>query len=97
MHRNVVKHLHSGRQKWGTDQWRRHGVDWGGRVHPSFSRVDFPIPVNQLIKILVGEIRYSEPCRQRHENKTLCDVTWQCGSHYDAILASKGRGRENSF
>ena len=24
-----------------TNQWRRHGVDWGGHVHPSFPRVRF--------------------------------------------------------
>ena len=56
---------------------------------PSFPEVDFPILVNPLSKFGGGGggVRYFESCNDDNDkgNETLFDVTWQCGSHYDAI------------
>ena len=49
---------------------------------PVFPDIDFPILVNLVTTT---------------KNETLCNVTWQCGSHYDVILASKGCCHENFF
>ena len=37
-------------------QWRRHGVDWGGHVHPSFPRVRFSNFSRSVEKTLGGLI-----------------------------------------
>ena len=40
-------------------QWRRHGVDWGGHVHPSFSRVRFSNFSKSVEKTLGGGLIFT--------------------------------------
>ena len=40
-------------------QWRRHGVDWGGHVHPSFPRVRFSNFSKSVEKTLGGRLIFT--------------------------------------
>ena len=61
-----------------------------GCVHPNFPIGRFSNSRKSVEENLVvggGLVRFFESCNDDNdkENETLCDVTWQSGSHYDVI------------
>ena len=47
------------RLSYHSNQWRRHGVDWGGCVHPSFPRGQFSNSRNSVVENFGGILSHA--------------------------------------
>ena len=73
-------------------QWRRHGVDWGGHVHPSFPRGRFSNLLKSVEETLGGGLIF---CQFTLFSKSTEVELWK--KEYGDYLKEKERAEKDKY